>query len=239
MKSMDFFGLSEKGKRDKNEDAMLIERFGAGFIFAVADGLGGHAGGEIASRMAVEALRDMIDSRGADQSAPEFLRHAFNSANTRIRQFNMAHGMNSATTLVAAIINENDWCTICNTGDSRAFILDEDGSWHTKDHSYVQHLVDEGKLTEEEALGHPMKHIVEQALGLGDDPEMDLYEFSCSGKTLLLSSDGLHDTLMTGTIRSLALSDSPEAAARRLLREACRAGSSDNITIIIARVEKK
>jgi serine/threonine protein phosphatase PrpC len=239
MKRIDFFGLSKKGKRDRNEDAMLTEKFGTGCIFAVADGLGGHAGGEVASRMAVDALRDLLNTRDIYQSAPAFLRHAFKSANTRIREFNLAHRMNSGTTLVAAIINENGRCTIGNIGDSRTFILDAHASWHTKDHSYVQQLVDAGELTEEEALGHPMKHLVERALGLTDDPEMDLYECSCTGKTLLLSSDGLHDTLRTERIRSIALSDTPRTAARCLLKEALRAGSSDNITIMIVKVGKQ
>jgi serine/threonine protein phosphatase PrpC len=234
--SIEFFAVTEQGRRRRNEDAYLTEQRGALTFLAVADGLGGHPKGDVASRIAVSTLRE-----NAAQSAPllapaSILQRAFSRANASIVSYNRAHGLNAGTTLVAAIVDASGHCTIGTVGDSRAYIISGEDIWHTKDHSYVQTLVDGGYLTEEEAFHHPKKHIVEKALGLQDSAIPDVYEKDLQDTTLVLSTDGLHDALASSVIAEIATRHSPRDAAVHLVREALRQESRDNITVVVARV---
>jgi len=233
---VEYFGMTEQGKRWKNEDAYYIDQQGPLSIFAVADGLGGHAAGDVASRLAVTALGETA-ARGATHRAPAaILREAFSRANTDIISYNRSRGLNAATTLVAAIVEPSGHCTIGTAGDSRATIASGEGVWHTKDHSYVQTLVDRGVLSEDEAFAHPQKHIVEKALGLHESVLPDIYEKDLQDTTLVLSTDGLHDTLRPRVIAEIAARLSPRDAAAHLVREALRQQSADNITVVVVRV---
>ncbi|MDG6257748.1 MAG: protein phosphatase 2C domain-containing protein [Methanomicrobiaceae archaeon] len=234
--SIDFFGVTERGRRERNEDTYLAERLGALSVFAVADGLGGHAAGDVASRLAVSTFRETLVQSASLRGPVAILQQAFTLANARIVAYNRERGLNAGSTLVAVILEPSGHCTIGTIGDSRAFIISVEDVWHTKDHSYVQTLVDRGVLSEDEAFAHPKKHIVEKALGLQESAAPDIYEKDLQDTTLVLSTDGLHDTLRPQRIAEIAARLSPRDAAAHLVREALRQQSTDNITVVVVRV---
>lgn len=237
MPGLSFFALSEQGLRDNNEDSFCAERIGDYYVFAVADGLGGHECGEIASRIAIECLKNAV--KFYDGGKDTLLRDAVSDAHEKIlalsEQSPKKRGM--ATTLIAACVDDRLDCTVVNIGDSRAHFITADGVNSTKDHSLVNELVELGEIGPEEAWRHPLSHVLSQALG---DPECairpDFYEVNLRGTFLVLSSDGLHDYVKKERIREIVLAneDDVEAAVRGLTGEALSSGSDDNITAIVA-----
>ena len=229
---IEFYALTEKGKRERNEDSMLAEKINDYYVFAVADGLGGHVSGDIASKMAIIELREVI-KRSSDPPKETLIR-AFKKANEEIMHYGK---MKMGTTLVACMLDENGNGVIANVGDSRAYIIDEDGIWHTKDHSLVQELIDAGVITEKDAFNHPHKNVVTRALGLSKDVEVDIYDVKLRGKILLLCSDGLHDYVRDERIWEIVLEEQDlEKACKMLVDEALKSGSGDNITAILVSV---
>ena len=231
---MKYFAISEKGKRESNEDAYLAEKIGDYYVFAVADGLGGHAAGEIASRIAIMELRETV--RRKTGTMDEILLHAFSKANREIlfQSENVPERKGMATTLTACILDERGRGVVANVGDSRAYLIN-DGIWHTKDHSYVEELLDKGVISEEEAMRHPMKNIVTRVLGAEKQLTPDFYEVDVRGKTLLLSTDGLHDYVRDERIAEIVRAHEPEKACRELVRGALEKRSGDNITVVVVR----
>ncbi len=204
-------------------------------LFAVADGLGGHVRGDVASTMAILTLRETLEESFPHQKPSSALSMGFRRANAAIRRYNLQHGLNAGTTLVAALLDENGVCSIGTVGDSRAYIITDAALWHTKDHSPVQELVDAGLLTPEEAMDHPKKNILTRALGLAESVQVDTYEKNIQDAVLLLSSDGLHDTVPGHRMQEIALAYDPDEACRRLIAAAKSAGGSDNITVVVVR----
>lgn len=230
-----FHTLSERGRRDVNEDAILAEKRGRFWVFAVADGLGGHAAGEVASRTAIRILKEELAS--AEDPPADLLERGIQHAHAAICR--MAAGdpgkRGMGTTLTAAIVTAEGIATIVNVGDSRASVIDG-GITSTRDHSHVQQLVDAGVITPEEAWRHPMNPLITQALGdLGRDPRPDFYEFDINGKFLLLSTDGLHDYVRPARIREIVLGhgNDVERACAHLVNSALECGSGDNISVIL------
>jgi protein phosphatase len=230
-----FFALSERNQRQKNEDALFAARVEDFAVFGVADGLGGHAHGEVAAGKAIAEIRQIATGRIFTERPSDLLSRAFEVANHRIGLYNREHRVNSATTLVAAIVHAQGRCTIANYGDSRAYLIGDDGIWHTRDHSFVQQLIESGMLKEEDAFRHPHSNILTQALGLDQRAFPDIYERDAKGKVLILSSDGMHDFVRPERIREIALRHDPAGAAALLVREAVTGGSTDNITVIVSR----
>ena len=230
-----FFALSERNQREKNQDALYAARVEDYAVFGVADGLGGHAHGEVAAGKAIAEIRQIATGRIFTERPSDLLSRAFDTANQRIVTYNQEHRVNSATTLVAAIVHAQGRCTIANYGDSRAYLIGDDGIWHTRDHSFVQQLIESGMLKEEDAFRHPHSNILTQALGLDQRAFPDIYERDARGKVLILSSDGMHDFVRPERIREITLRHDPAEAAELLIREAVSGGSTDNITVIISR----
>ena len=235
MREPAFFALSERNQRQKNQDALYAARVEDYAVFGVADGLGGHAHGEVAAGKAIDEIRQIATGRIFTERPSDLLSRAFDAANHRISLYNREHRVNSATTLVAAIVHAQGRCTIANYGDSRAYLIGQDGIWHTRDHSFVQQLIESGMLKEEDAFRHPHSNILTQALGLDQRAFPDIYERDVKGKVLILSSDGMHDFVRPEQIRQIALHHEPAQAAELLVREAVAGGSTDNITVIISR----
>ena len=235
MREPAFFALSERNQRQKNQDALYAARVEDYAVFGVADGLGGHAHGEVAAGKAIDEIRQIATGRIFTERPSDLLSRAFDAANHRISLYNREHRVNSATTLVAAIVHAQGRCTIANYGDSRAYLIGQDGIWHTRDHSFVQQLIESGMLKEEDAFRHPHSNILTQALGLDLRAFPDIYERDVKGKVLILSSDGMHDFVRPERIREIALQHDPAGAAELLVREAVSGGSTDNITVIISR----
>lgn len=224
--------------RDNSEDSLLVdERQG---IFIVADGMGGHQGGEVASHMAVEIvgefLKDKIHSCDKKEDFYKLLMEAIFIATERIklqadRDINLK-GM--GTTIVIAILH-NDNLYISHVGDSRAYLIRHGNIKQlTEDHSVVAQMVKAGMITAEEARRHHLKHIITQALGTSEDlaPTFEMLNIE-KGDYILLCTDGLTDMLTDEEILSLiiACNGEPEKGCELLINEANKKGGKDNITV--------
>lgn len=239
---------SDTGRvRDSNEDS-LLDRPDAG-LFAVADGMGGHAAGEVASRIAVEALEEALaggdggedDDDGGGPPSGDRVAQAIRAANRRILEDadRNPERAGMGTTLTALALGEAGRWRIGHVGDSRAYVLREGALRQlTTDHSWVGRRVDAGELTKEEARRHPMSSVLERALGTAREVEVDVEEGEARpGDLYLLCSDGLTDTLPDAEIRSiLREAEGLDAAADRLVHAANEAGGPDNVTVVLARV---
>lgn len=236
------FGITHVGRRRaSNEDAFLVEpEFG---LYAVADGMGGHAAGEIASRLAIESLETYFRETGRPDRDPllaaERLREAVAAANRSIWDAIVGHderrGM--GTTLAAVVAIGEQW-VVGHVGDSRVYLL-RDGRLArlTSDHSWVNEQVRLGFLTDEAAQRHPMRNIVTRALGSREEVAVDIaLEPLRPGDVLLLCSDGLNTMVPDETIREILaerLGD-PGSACSALVDEANRRGGEDNVTVVVA-----
>lgn len=232
MNKIKFSALSVKGKREKNEDAYLAEKIGKYYVFAVADGMGGHAYGDRASKIAIMELRETLKrSKGKPE---DLLKKAFEKANREIRAYSEIVGRRMGSTLVACLLNEEGEVVIGNVGDSRAYIINHN-IWHTKDHNYLQELLNSNLIDEKEAKKHPMRNIVTRALGIEEKVEPDIYKIKLKG-TLLLCSDGLHDYVEDREIEKIVRTYKPEDACKELVKLALKR-SEDNITVIVIGLE--
>jgi serine/threonine protein phosphatase PrpC len=236
-------GLTDVGRRrEKNEDAFLVDP--AMGLYAVADGMGGHAAGEIASRLAIAALEDSIRKGGWDPDAADaddasrHLEDAVLEANRRICdsiQFHDEHrGM--GTTLVA-LLAAGGRAILAHVGDSRAYLIRRGSLVRlTSDHSWVNEQVKLGFLSDEDAQRHPMRNIVTRALGSRPDVAMDrTVEDMLPGDIFVLCSDGLNTMLSDGEIRALVERHrgEPESACRALVGAANAHGGEDNVTVVV------
>jgi len=218
--------------RGNNEDSLLVKEP----VFAVADGMGGHAAGEIASEIAIQILME-AELTTAD---PELLKQAVVDANEAIIEGALT-GLGKAgmgTTLTAAIIEDNH-LLIAQVGDSRAYLLC-DGRLRqiTRDHSLVEELISAGQITSEEARVHPNRSVITRVLGNEHNTQPDIYELALnSGDRLLVCSDGLSGMLELSDIASLLQAHAdPQEAADALVEAARDAGGYDNITVIVVNV---
>lgn len=227
-------------QRDHNEDAVLCETVDpiGGYLLAVADGMGGHRAGDVASQTATRTLKEVVvDALAAGRTdLRTILAEAFEKTDREIRMLNDDHedpGM--GTTLVAAIIRDGT-ALVGNVGDSRAYLLGDGIKQITEDHSLVRELVDEGRITEAEAKTHPQRNVVTQAIGTHDEIAPDFFEVDLDADVLLLCSDGLTEEVGDETIRAVVTGKSdPTAVADRLIEQANENGGSDNISVVVAR----
>jgi serine/threonine protein phosphatase PrpC len=211
-------------------------------LFAVADGMGGHAGGEVAARVAVETLEQAFERAPTSDG----LRHAFSEANTAIWQESQANldlrGMGTTLTAVALVGGPDgqDVLALGNVGDSRAYVF-SDGQMVqvTDDHSLAEERMRQGEMTEAEAAIHPQRHILTRALGVSTEVEADMWELHLrTGDRLLLCSDGLSNEVGTDEMAEiLEEMDDPGEAAHRLVEVANEHGGSDNITVVIVDIQ--
>jgi serine/threonine protein phosphatase PrpC len=218
--------------RSNNEDAFLIDDQRA--LFAVADGMGGHRGGEVASHTAIEALRAAVAN-----GTP--LHDAITRANAAViaRAAGNDELTGMGTTLTALIAIGGRQLLVGHVGDSRAYIL-HDGNLHraTDDHSLVEELVREGRLTPEQAESHPQRNIVTRALGVDANVDVDLYTLDIeAGDRIVLCSDGLTTMVRERDIERLARTETdPQRLADALVGAAVSAGGEDNVTVVVVDV---
>ena len=230
-----YHGRSEIGKRDNNEDAFLAEKIGDYRLFAVADGLGGHMAGEQASAMALKILHEEVE-KGITNPKVQLEKIALLIHSEIQRQAETDrnfYGM--ATTLVAALVNNEGKITVMNIGDSRAYLIGKK-IHHTKDQSVVENLIALGEITREEAKNHPLQTMILQALG---DPESnirpDFYDADIRDTVLLLSSDGLHDSVDKEVIGEIVRVHGGDLSmiCDLLIERALECGSEDNVTVVV------
>jgi PPM family protein phosphatase len=222
-------GLSHPGrKRRRNEDSWVCDPP----IFAVADGMGGAKGGEIASRLAAAALGSAADGSGAERVV-SLVQEANRRVYERSSEDASASGM--GTTITLALV-EDGKVTFGHVGDSRAYLIrDHTIEQLTDDHSLVAELVRSGKLSPEEAEIHPQRSVITRALGT--DPDVDVDTFTVEpqvGDLFLICSDGLTSMIDDEMIREVVerRRDNLDAAARELVETANRSGGEDNITVV-------
>lgn len=216
--------------REQNEDSALA----AYPVFVVADGMGGHAAGEVASRLAVEALGALEGSELADIEA---LVQAVENANRLIWDSGKEPGQRGMGTTITgcAVLRDGSW-VVFNVGDSRVlFIHEGEIRQITVDHSEVQDMVTLGILAPEEAAVHPMRHIVTRSLGARPDVDVAVDRIEVvPGDRFLVCSDGLTDEVAADDIFwVLDTAENPQGAADALIAAALAAGGHDNVTVIV------
>jgi PPM family protein phosphatase len=231
-----FAAATDVGRmRKNNEDSYLSSQP----VAAVADGMGGHSAGEVASAIAIEELA-ALGSRGPwenETAATDDLKQAILRANRRIRE--TAAGdrkLNGMGTTLVALLEDGDMVHVANVGDSRGYLLRQgELSQVTVDHSLVQELVDDGRLSPEDAERHPQRSVITRALGIDPEVEFDLFTYKLQvGDRLLLCSDGLSDVVEPAQIRNVLLRvRNSHQAARKLVTVANEQGGPDNITVIV------
>lgn len=242
---MQTFYFTDPGKvRSHNEDSVtIINNDKSEFVLAIADGMGGHKAGEVASKIAIDHIRDSfykLDTIGTKDDAIEWLRLIVKEINNKIFEYAKEHPESKGlgTTLVIAI-KTNDYILYGNIGDSSGYVI-KNNTLHkvTKDHTYVEVLINNGRLTEESAKHHPGKNLLTRALGANNPIEIDIFDVDTSVKGLFLCSDGLTNMLTEEQIEKILNSDlEVEEAVIKLIRKANSRGGTDNISIAYLKKE--
>ena len=231
-------------QRKNNEDSCALDE-GSG-LCVVADGMGGHLGGEIASNIAIESVTEAFKERSSDgndeRKDAELLTKCIKSANKEIYRRGNADAAlkNMGTTIVASVLC-GGYIVTANVGDSRIYRV-RDGKFEqiTEDHSWVGELRKKNLISEEDARSHPLKNIITRALGMEPTVEVDVkWEKAKAGDLYLLCSDGLTDLVPDGEIyeKIKAGGDDLSAIAQALIEAANAGGGTDNITVGLCKVK--
>lgn len=238
---MQFGAVTDIGKQRKiNEDSYFVNDDDVFAYAIVADGMGGHQAGEVASMMAVDIIKDHLKnnlSANLDYvETGEVIRQAFISANSIIYTYAKNHykimGMGTTTTL--SMIYGGKVIT-AHVGDSRSYMITDNGIKQiTKDHSYVQELVSRGEITEEQARNHPKKNYITRAMGAEDTVKVDIIIKPYNGEKILLCSDGLSNYLYDEEIKeNINKAKTLQKGAEKLVKLANDRGGRDNITAVV------
>lgn len=229
--------------RAENQDSFASGELSENLAWAVVcDGMGGHAGGSTASKMAVECISERIKSnlheKMSVQSVKNMLESAVMFANAKIYDSASKNpSLRGMGTTVVAVVCIGNTAVVAWVGDSRCYHLTDSGITQiTKDHSYVQQLVDSGSISPEEANEHPMKNIITRALGLDDDVQVDFtdVDFAVSqGEKLILCTDGLTNLVSDEKIAECAENQYCNEQTKKLVELANKNGGTDNITVVI------
>jgi PPM family protein phosphatase len=239
--------LSDVGRvRELDEDCVFAAKIFSSnkglptekIFIVVADGMGGHSKGEVASAIAVTSVaKDVMNLIFNKQdNGSNDLMDAVKSANTKVLEYAMEHpeceGM--GTTMTATLIDRKN-IHICHVGDTRAYMISDTGIIQlTKDHSFVQELVDKGEITEEEARHHPQKNIITKVVGLYAKVDPDIYDYEWNDGQVLMCCDGLVNHVDNEEIRDIVLSSqTTNKACSDLINLANKRGGKDNISVIV------
>ena len=229
--------------RTGNEDNFVVDANGDRGLFMVADGMGGHAAGEVASEMAVQiVLRELKEIKSIGGTATKAMGNALRNANRAIhdRTITEVDKQGMGTTASVLMLGDSRYL-IGQVGDSRIYLL-RDGNLQqvTKDHSYVQEQVDLGNLTPEQARYHPYSNVITRCVGASPDVDPDLYAGEARmGDVFLVASDGLTGMVDDRRLAQLLMSRAePERKVQSLIAEANGRGGLDNITAIVIQVDE-
>jgi protein phosphatase len=230
--------------RNRNEDSIHTEPLDSpeikahGWLGIVADGLGGHRRGDLASQLAVEVTRDFFYRRSRDPDTPDRLRNAVEEANDVIRRKGDESTATAemASTITAAVI-EGARMTVAQVGDSRGYLIRNSRLRQiTQDHSLVDELVRTGGLTAEQAAHHPNRNVITRALGTRNTVQVDIFEEELHhDDVVVLCSDGLYRTVDESEIARALISE-PQPAAEALVALSNQRGAPDNVSVIIVRI---
>jgi protein phosphatase len=240
-------GMSDVGlTRQLNEDNWGWKRLSdRANLYVVADGMGGHDGGEVASALAVETLcsvaheHETQDQPQGHDAVETLLEDAFQTANNTVKEHADARGTDMGTTLICTLVLEGNVGFMANVGDSRGYLL-RGGSLHqvSKDHSLVQKMVERGRITQEEARHHPHSNILLRTVGTERDIDIDIFRIELeTGDKVLMCSDGLWGEVEDRDMESILNTYSdPRIASRELVRAAHHGGGKDNVTLMIVEI---
>jgi PPM family protein phosphatase len=236
--------LSDIGNiRTTNEDSLGSYIDNEKKIYVIADGMGGYNAGEVASKLAVDSIIGYVKLNfNSNDNIYSLLKDAVLFANKKILEIAKDDleltGM--GTTVTACLIKDNS-LIVANVGDSRCYVIKNSDIYKiTKDHSYVQELIDSGSISEEEAVRHPQKNIITRALGVTSDIEVDLFEVDLSEiKKIILCTDGLTNEVNKSEILELVINNDEEKACSKLIELSKLKGGKDNISVIVFRGECK
>ena len=246
---MNYYYITDTGKvRDHNEDSVIIVKNSDNeYLMAIADGMGGHSAGEVASSIAIGYLGKHFKETFFHLnkiSAINWIRDSVDTINTLIFQHEKTHpeSKGMGTTLVLAVYTK-DYLLFGNVGDSSGFVLKDDELRKvTYDHTLVNLLVSAGELTKEEASIHPKKNVLMKALGAALNVDVDIFEcdMDMNIREVLLCSDGLTNMLDREQIEKVLLGEgSVEEKVERLIRKANNRGGTDNISVAYLTLEKE
>lgn len=236
---MKAYYISDTGKvRTHNEDSVtIVKNLSGEYLMVVADGMGGHKAGEVASSIVVNGLSDKfkkLESIGEKQEAVNWIRENVSELNDAIfkytDEFKESKGM--GTTLVLSIVTK-EYVLFGNVGDSSGFVMKKENLYKvTKDHTLVNLLVETGELTAEEAENHPRKNVLMRALGANNPVDVDIFDVDTSCDGILLYSDGLTNMLSVSQIEKVLNSDlTLEEKVVKLVRKSNLRGGTDNVSI--------
>ncbi len=238
---MKTFYLTDPGLvRSHNEDNLIIlNNANNEYLLAVADGMGGHKAGEVASSIAIEHIKDKFNSVstvGSKEEAIKWIRSTFSEINDMIFKYTSEHeeSKGMGTTLVVCILSK-DYLLFGNIGDSSGFVF-KDGKLFkvTKDHTLVNLLISTGELSPEDAKFHPKKNVLMKALGAVNPAEVDIFDVETGVEGILLSSDGLTNMLSVEQIENVLKMDlSLEEKVRKLIMKSNNRGGTDNISVAV------
>ena len=239
---MRFWGITNTGLvRDENQDAYAIQTSDAYTLAVVCDGMGGTRGGQMASRIAVDAyltgLRQRLPQSHDDRLIAEASNEAIADANAAIREKAAAtQGYERMGTTLVSAVARDEGALISNVGDSRAYLITQGGIEQiSKDHSVVESMVEKGELTPEEARHHPNRNLITRALGPDKAVSADVFPVAWQqGDFLLLCSDGLVNTVTDQEILFEVIhGGDPDDCLQRLMELACQRGAPDNVTAVL------
>ena len=243
---MEFSYLTDPGQvRDHNEDSVTVVKNGSGeILMAVADGMGGHKGGEIASSIAITHIgKRFVDtsSVGNKEDAINFLKEIVSEANMLLYKYteDNPESIGMGTTIVMALLTK-EFLLFGNIGDSSGFVIKNKKIYKiTNDHTLVNLLLKSGEITEEEAKDHPRKNVLMRALGANMTVEMDVFDVETDISGILLCSDGLTNMLDEKQIETVLDSDLDiDAKVQKLINKANNRGGTDNITVAYLQKEE-
>ncbi|MHC1683248.1 MAG: Stp1/IreP family PP2C-type Ser/Thr phosphatase [Clostridiaceae bacterium] len=226
--------------RKINEDYLGFTENEKYRLYIVADGMGGHNAGEVASKYAVTEILNKAKNINFDNNISTELINCVKGANEKIYKESIINeeykGM--GTTVTLALIFK-DKLYVAHVGDSSCYVLEGDNIKKiTKDHSFVQELIDIGSISEEEAKNHPNKNIITRSLGFSKELEVDVYELLIKGiRKIILCTDGLTNYINNDELKEVIEQDENTVACERLVSVAKNRGGSDNISIIVSEGE--
>lgn len=240
---MNIKALTDVGKiRKINEDSYRTFTSKKYTYAMVADGMGGHQAGEVASGMAVDIIGKYIDQNMSDDldkfQAMEVLRQGFLHANADIYEYSCENdsAMGMGTTATLCMIR-NDALIFAHVGDSRAYLIKDDIKQLTRDHSYVQELVKLGEITPEEAKRHPRRNYITRAMGVEPMLKVDTGVKPYEGETLLICSDGLFGEIEDSELLEIINQNGVEKGVEKLVELANERGGADNMTAVVVEGE--
>ncbi|ADK14329.1 MULTISPECIES: Stp1/IreP family PP2C-type Ser/Thr phosphatase [Clostridium] len=234
--------LSDVGKvRKLNEDFVDFYN-GKNFnLYVIADGMGGHNAGEVASKIAVETTISYMKSNETSNMEEDLLK-AVSVANDKIYELSISNSQfgGMGTTITVCLVKDKDMI-VANVGDSSCYVVKYDGITKvTKDHSLVQQLVDEGSITEEEAAIHPNKNIITRALGTNKSVKVDIFKVNLEDvNRVIMCTDGLSNGVNMNEMYDIIMNNNNEDACKQLIELSKLRGGKDNISVIVFEGECK